>query len=357
MNPDFNKKTIDTLAKRASFRCSNPDCRVNTIGPNTDPNKSTKIGEAAHIYGARVGSKRYNPNMTDSQRAEITNSIWLCRNCHKLIDTDEQKYSPNILFKWREKHEEYIVLSLGNKTEQIWYEEQSVLIHEFDNYPPLIKRIVIDKPDGWEYRLTAELMRFMNDPIFKKLEDLKGGLYLKHPEIINSTDTLNWIKERFSELTVMTNPAVELMNRLTKSWGIPGEPGNTSEIHHVTKLIKNYLEHVLAFEERIHFVIVSEEYQKIIELLKNLIGSQINKLASIPSDLDEIISLNDSYQRNDINPKVIEKEIIFELPTNWEKDFKREINKLQFKQTFNNKNSPGCFIVLLILFIFIIYIL
>ncbi|QSW88265.1 MULTISPECIES: hypothetical protein [Flavobacterium] len=45
MNPDFNKTTIDTLAKRAGYKCSNPDCRVNTIGPNSDPEKSTKIGE------------------------------------------------------------------------------------------------------------------------------------------------------------------------------------------------------------------------------------------------------------------------------------------------------------------------
>ncbi len=97
MPPDFNRKTVDTLARRAAFKCSNPGCRVSTVGPNSDLEKSTLIGEAAHIFGARPNSKRYRLNMTDAARAEITNSIWLCRNCHKLIDTDDQKYTSDIL--------------------------------------------------------------------------------------------------------------------------------------------------------------------------------------------------------------------------------------------------------------------
>ncbi len=41
MRPDFSKATIDTLAKRAAFKCSNPDCRIATVGPNDNINKST----------------------------------------------------------------------------------------------------------------------------------------------------------------------------------------------------------------------------------------------------------------------------------------------------------------------------
>jgi hypothetical protein len=63
MPPDFSKKTVDTLAKRAGFICSNPDCRVSTVGPNSNPEKSTMIGEAAHILGARPNSKRYSSSV------------------------------------------------------------------------------------------------------------------------------------------------------------------------------------------------------------------------------------------------------------------------------------------------------
>ncbi len=69
--PDFSKKTIDILSKRAAFICSNPDCRASTVGPNSDPNKSTLIGEAAHIFGARPKSKRYKLEMTDDLPPEL----------------------------------------------------------------------------------------------------------------------------------------------------------------------------------------------------------------------------------------------------------------------------------------------
>ncbi|KQW99035.1 hypothetical protein [Flavobacterium sp. Root420] len=85
MNPDFSKNTIDTLAKRAAFMCSNPDCRVLTVGPNSDPEKSTKIGEAAHIYGARIGSKRYIDTMTDPARAEIAINLLIRMNINILL--------------------------------------------------------------------------------------------------------------------------------------------------------------------------------------------------------------------------------------------------------------------------------
>jgi len=76
LKPDFNKTTIEVLAKRAGYFCSNPDCRVRTVGPNKDPNKATNLGEAAHIFGAREKAKRYKPAMTDEARASITNGIF-----------------------------------------------------------------------------------------------------------------------------------------------------------------------------------------------------------------------------------------------------------------------------------------
>ena len=58
--PDFIKKIVEVLAKRVRFQCSNCDCGVQTVGPNSDPEKATTIGEAAHIMGAKLGSARYD---------------------------------------------------------------------------------------------------------------------------------------------------------------------------------------------------------------------------------------------------------------------------------------------------------
>ena len=98
---DFSQATIETLAKRVTYMCSNPDCRKMTIGPNTDKNKATSIGVAAHIKAAAPGGKRYDPTMTSEQRSDITNGIWLCQSCSKLIDTDETKYTVELLNEWK----------------------------------------------------------------------------------------------------------------------------------------------------------------------------------------------------------------------------------------------------------------
>ncbi len=354
MIPDFSKKTIETLAQRAAFKCSNPDCRVNTVGPNSDPNKSTRIGEAAHIYGARVGSKRYNSKMTDSTRAEITNSIWLCRNCHKIIDSDENKYLEDILFTWREKHEEYVASTLGTKTDLMAYELHMVKFKDFDNYGHLVKRIVLDKPVGWEYRLTAELMRSINAPLFRKLADLKSGLYLKTSIAIEPDKAYQWVHGRITELSKIVPPIVGVLEQLNRSWGKPGEHGDAQEILHVTLLIRDYLQHIIDFEERIHFAILPPDYQRLVNLLKNLIGPQAEKLSCIPSDLDNIVSYIENPNEDD--PNKFKKEFVFELPDYWEKEMYRELNKL--RPELNNGESStygnGCLVGVVIIIVLII---
>lgn len=106
MAPEFSRVVADTLAKRAGLMCSNVECRTVTAGPAEAADKAISIGEAAHIFGARQGAARYRDDMTDVSRAEVTNGIWLCCNCHKLVDSDASRYPPDLLFRWRTLHEE-----------------------------------------------------------------------------------------------------------------------------------------------------------------------------------------------------------------------------------------------------------
>jgi hypothetical protein len=85
---------IETVAKRAGNICSNPDCQALTTGPAETEDKSVTIGEAAHIFGANPGSARFDEKMSSSERSDITNAIWLCRNCHKLADADAARFPP-----------------------------------------------------------------------------------------------------------------------------------------------------------------------------------------------------------------------------------------------------------------------
>ncbi len=98
---DFTKKTIDRMAKRVGYRCSNPNCRKLTCGAAENPDDYVNIGVAAHIRAAAPGGKRYDQKMTVSQRKSILNGIWLCQSCSKLIDSDELRYTVDLLHQWK----------------------------------------------------------------------------------------------------------------------------------------------------------------------------------------------------------------------------------------------------------------
>src|SRR5262245_10988469 len=94
---DFTEPTKDELAKRVAGRCSRPQCRAQTSGPRTNPDKSVNIGVAAHITAASKGGPRYDKRLSSEERKAAANGIWLCQNCAKLIDNDPDCYTVDLL--------------------------------------------------------------------------------------------------------------------------------------------------------------------------------------------------------------------------------------------------------------------
>ena len=98
---DFTQHTKDVLSRRVGGRCSNPGCRQPTHGPTSDAGRSINVGFAAHITAAAPGGDRYDKTKTPESRKAAENGIWLCGSCAKLIDSDELRYSVELLQKWK----------------------------------------------------------------------------------------------------------------------------------------------------------------------------------------------------------------------------------------------------------------
>ncbi len=64
------------------------------------------IGVAAHITAAATGGPRFDPTLTEARRRAITNGIWLCQFCAKLIDNDDPRFPVALLHKWKDSAEE-----------------------------------------------------------------------------------------------------------------------------------------------------------------------------------------------------------------------------------------------------------
>ena len=74
----------------------------------SDPAWQRVKGEVAHIRGERPGSARYDPSMTDGERAAYENLILLCPNHHKLIDfLEPDTYTIELLEEMKYGHEQH----------------------------------------------------------------------------------------------------------------------------------------------------------------------------------------------------------------------------------------------------------
>lgn len=116
---EFSNAVKLALAKRASFVCSNPDCRALTVAPaDSDANSVLYIGKAAHIRAAAEGGPRFDPVMTSEQRSAIENAIFLCGSCADLIDRNKgSDFSAETIHQWKRRHEEWVRSHLNLRRE------------------------------------------------------------------------------------------------------------------------------------------------------------------------------------------------------------------------------------------------
>jgi len=73
--------------------------RAYTSGPALDEDRTVNIGVGAHIAAASPDGPRYDANMTPAERSSGANGIWLCESCSKLIDSDEDRYTVDLLHR------------------------------------------------------------------------------------------------------------------------------------------------------------------------------------------------------------------------------------------------------------------
>ncbi len=109
---EFKKPVRDLLARRVGYRCSNPNCRILTVGPGDRADGSIDIGVAAHITAAAKGGKRYDPDLSKSERSAPENGIWLCQVHAKHVDDAPERYSVDILRAWKRHSEEAALLEI-----------------------------------------------------------------------------------------------------------------------------------------------------------------------------------------------------------------------------------------------------
>jgi hypothetical protein len=103
MTHDFDDEVKRATAALAADRCLNPYCRALTGGPTNDRTKSLNIGIAAPISALAPGGSRYDARLSDTERHDQGNAIWLCSSCAGQVDNDVARYPAELLRSWKKK--------------------------------------------------------------------------------------------------------------------------------------------------------------------------------------------------------------------------------------------------------------
>lgn len=287
----FSKYVVKTLSMRAANRCSNPDCGAITSGPSSDPSDSINVGEAAHIYGANQGSARFDPQMASLDRSAISNAIWLCATCHKIIDDDSGRYEPGLLFEWQREHERSIAAHVGKAGAETRKRYQERHLEEFGRLSYLAERIVIEKDGHWEYHLTAEILRVEMGSVLQRWRALKRGLYMRQHARIGKSDFMPWISTRIAEITSITAAFAELINvEFGRAWGEPGVAGADADIVRTCRLFGEMCQSALTWEESVRFASVDDVFSDVHSLFVGTAGGILEEAARFPAFLAETLA-------------------------------------------------------------------
>ena len=98
---NYSELTIKRLYALSGNKCAFPGCPIEFASSIN----STNYSNICHIEDAEMGG-RYNPNMTDKQRASFENLLLLCPN-HHIETNDTIKYTIDVLKEIKLNHESY----------------------------------------------------------------------------------------------------------------------------------------------------------------------------------------------------------------------------------------------------------
>jgi hypothetical protein len=317
---EFKRSTVMALASRAANMCSNPDCLALTSGPSSEDASAVNVGEAAHIFGGKPGAARWDPSMTDEERSDPTNGIWLCRICHKKTDADPIAYPSGLMFEWKRAHETHVLSRLG-KASDMRAKVQERLLAAFPEAGYLAEQTILDKPMHWEYKLTAQLLRQFLDPLHMRLRQLSGGFYSLPLKRVRGRESTDWV------LDVNANVLnqIQVLSRLVtegfeQAWGAPGVPGSDLEIYNVCKLLRDACARCIEIEECIRFTKLDEEFSDVSLVLAGMMTPSLEKIFSIQSWLASIFSEEKPHGEHELH-------LVFVLPPDWDVRLQAAIEK------------------------------
>ena len=99
----FAKAMQNTIALKAGYICSNPDCQKNTLVPSPiDSNEMVYHGHGVMIYSPVQDHPRNSTEISAEHIGSSHNGLFLCFGCAYEVESDQEgKFTVEMLLDWQ----------------------------------------------------------------------------------------------------------------------------------------------------------------------------------------------------------------------------------------------------------------
>ncbi|MFM5028918.1 DUF4062 domain-containing protein [Aeromonas rivipollensis] len=199
-----------------------------------------------------------------------------------------------------------------------------------DLFPPKATRLVIEKPDGWEYLLFAYLCKEYLGRLEHKKFDLEYGISFNNViEIEEPQEVFNWITAHNNEMLKLIRITTTLINDAAiKSLGEPGVEGDYRQIQHVCQRLLEVYEQIINWKLSFTTLEVNEDFEPILKVLSGFADDPLAKIDKFINRVHfEIPEALDNIARSGEQVKL---DFTFSLESPDINGFNRELKKLGY---------------------------
>lgn len=175
----------------------------------------------------------------------------------------------------------------------------------FHSLSPSALRLVLEKPDSWEYRLFLQCWTDVVAQRSNLFREYRDGLRLGFSEPVPSTMAKQWMDTRLHELEGLVDSANKLLNdSAQRAFGPPGEPSDPEEIVWVSQILGELLETTLIWSKRIRCAHVEEPFDKLMSELALFADQLITQLRTFPIEglrkIEEALSCVNNGEKQEL---------------------------------------------------------
>jgi len=147
------------------------------------------------------------------------------------------------------------------------------------------QRLAREKPDYWEFLLTAELLKSRLAEVRKRFKRQQDGSLPIPSYIMTGREFLKWVPMKMHDLSSLAQALEGQLPSIQEAWGPLGKPGNPSEIKKSVDQLAAYCDQLLHWEQDLCAARPPDAADGVKNSMKGWTEVILKKLDQLPEEL------------------------------------------------------------------------